>query len=316
MCSGKVNRKNMRYTHNQMIAAIDMVRRGFPIRRAAKIHGIPESTIRAKLPAGVDWTANVKRPGRPTVLTKQEEDRIIDWIIEMAKAGFPVDSQRLKTSVAHYLKSIGRSNVVGTHTPGRKWLNLFLKRHPKISRRIPSALSKQRTYVTEDKIRNWFGEVYRYIRQAGLQYLLENPVQIFNMDESSIRLVPTKEIVFAETGDKYVHTSNANSEKECYTVLFAASAGGVLAPPMVLFPYKQRLPAEIANSAPEGWSIGKNVSGWMTQETFYEYLKNVFYPWLLRSKIALPVLVFVDGHRSHVSLQTTEFCREKQIVFI
>ncbi|XP_062553990.1 uncharacterized protein LOC134219279 [Armigeres subalbatus] len=145
---------------------------------------------------------------------------------------------------------------------------------------------------------------------------MKDPARIFNMDESSIRLVPTKECVFAETGEKYVHTSNANSEKECYTVLFSASAAGVLAPPMVLFPYKQRLPAEIAHSAPDGWSIGKNVSGWMTQETFSEYLKNVFHPWLLLSKIALPVIVFVDGHKSHVSLQTTEFCRENQIVLV
>ncbi|XP_055524460.1 uncharacterized protein LOC129718075 [Wyeomyia smithii] len=54
----------------------------------------------------------------------------------------------------------------------------------------------------------------------------------------------------------------------------------------------------------------------MTQETFYEYLKNVFHPWLLRFKVAFPILLFVDGHRSHVSLQTTEFCKEKQTVLI
>lgn len=145
---------------------------------------------------------------------------------------------------------------------------------------------------------------------------MEDPQRTFNMDESSIRMVPTKEKVLAETRQQYVHTANANSDKECYTVLFSANAAGTLAPPLVLFPYKQRLPAEIANSAPDGWAIGKNVSGWMNQETFYYYLKNVFHPSVIKSNIPQPILLFVDGHKSHVSFQTTEFCREKKIVLI
>lgn len=54
----------------------------------------------------------------------------------------------------------------------------------------------------------------------------------------------------------------------------------------------------------------------MTRETFYYYLKNVFHPWLVTAHIPLPVVVFVDGHASHVSFQTTEFCRQQPIVLI
>lgn len=97
----------------QIVKAIDMVRRGIPIRRTAKDYGVPESTVRAKLSAGMDWNS-MSRPGRPVPLAKQEEDRIVEWIINMAKAGFPVESQRLRTSVTHCLKSIGRANFFGT----------------------------------------------------------------------------------------------------------------------------------------------------------------------------------------------------------
>ncbi|KXJ70432.1 hypothetical protein RP20_CCG023638 [Aedes albopictus] len=136
------------------------------------------------------------------------------------------------------------------------------------------------------------------------------------MDETAVRTVPTKEEVFAQTGEKYVHTNNGNSDKESYTALFAANAAGTLAPPMVLFPYKQRLPAIIAQSAPSGWSIGRNQSGWMTQETFLDYLRRVFVPWIEKVKIPLPIIIFVDGHKSHVSYETIEFCRSNQITLV
>ncbi|XP_062716631.1 uncharacterized protein LOC109402167 [Aedes albopictus] len=195
-------------------------------------------------------------------------------------------------------------------------MKLFLGRHPNIARRIPSALSKQRVSVTESGIRKWFREIDEFIHQEELHDVFANPQRIFNMDETSLRLVPTKETVLAETGQKYVHTANANSEKEGYTVLFSANAAGTLAPPLVLFPYKKRIPADIISSAPEGWSIGKNDSGWMNQETFYYYLKHVFEPWIEKNKIPRPILLFVDGHKSHVSFQTTDFCRAKNIELI
>lgn len=306
-------RKNMMYTPQQVQSALSMIRRGISIRRASKLQHIPESTLRAVLARG----STSCKQGKPTVLTKEEEDRIVRWIIHSGKVGFPVDSLRLKTSVGHYLNNTRKSNnPFRDKAPGKKWLKHFLGRHPNISQRIPSALSKQRTCVTENKIREWFREIDNFINQEGLQDVWQNQQRIFNMDESSIRLVPTKEKVLAETGQKYVHTANANSEKECYTVLFSANAAGTLAPPLVLFPYKQRLPADIINSAPNGWAIGKNASGWMNQETFYYYLKNVFYPWIVKSNIPQPILLFVDGHKSHVSLQTTEFCQAKNIVLI
>lgn len=305
-------RKYMVYSSTQVANAVDLARNGYPIRRAAAQCNVPESTVRMKLRA----KRASKNPGRPTVLTKEEETFIVSWIIDSAKVGFPVDGQRLKTSVAYLFKLSDRKSPFNDGIPGRKWLKLFLRRHPNISRRIPSALSKQRATVTETKIRVWFDHIQSYFDTSKLNHVAADPVRVFNMDESAIRLVPTREEVFAKTGAKYVHTNCANSEKEAYTTLFAANAAGSLATPLVLFPYKQRMPAEIARHAPSGWAVGKTQSGWMNQETFYYYLKNIFHPWLLKMKITLPVIVYVDGHTSHVSYQTTEFCRENGIELI
>lgn len=87
------------------------------------------------------------------------------------------------------------------------------------------------------------------------------------------------------------------------------SAEAEIAPPMVLFPYKR-----LTSNAP--YQLGSNESGWMNMETFFEYITHVFYPWLLKNNIQLPVVLFLDGHTSHISLPLSMFCKEKGIILV
>lgn len=122
--------------------------------------------------------------------------------------------------------------------------------------------------------------------------------------------------VLAPKDIKHVQSVFGNSDKENYTALFAGNAAGRLLPPLVLFPYKCRLPGEIARNAPDDYGVGITESGWMTGEAFYKYLENIFLPWLKKERIPFPVLLFVDGHKSHVTLMSTDFCIRNQIVLI
>ena len=54
----------------------------------------------------------------------------------------------------------------------------------------------------------------------------------------------------------------------------------------------------------------------MTAETFYEYVANIFYPWLVANNIQFPVLIYLDGHSSHMDIPLVSFCRQKQIELI
>lgn len=106
-----------------------------------------------------------------------------------------------------------------------------------------------------------------------------------------------------------------NDEKECLTVLVTANAAGSMVPPMVLFSYA-RLPQSIVYSMPLNWGIGRSDKGWQTSETFFEFVSNVFYPWLLKENILLPVVLFVDGHTSHLTLHLSEFCQSNGIILV
>lgn len=89
----------------------------------------------------------------------------------------------------------------------------------------------------------------------------------------------------------------------------------MIAPSMVVFPLAQ-IPRDLAESVPSTWGIGRSKSGWMCADTFFEYVANVFNPWIIESGIEKPVILFLDGHSSHLSLELSTFCEKEQIMLI
>jgi len=54
----------------------------------------------------------------------------------------------------------------------------------------------------------------------------------------------------------------------------------------------------------------------MTTESFCEYIANIFHPWLVTENVQFPVILYLDGYSSHVTIPLVSFCREKQIELI
>lgn len=65
---------------------------------------------------------------------------------------------------------------------------------------------------------------------------------------------------------------------------------------------------------PPTWILGRSDKGWMTAEAFLEYISDDFNKWLIQEGIPKPVIVFIDGHKSHMSLPLSEFCDSNGII--
>lgn len=52
----------------------------------------------------------------------------------------------------------------------------------------------------------------------------------------------------------------------------------------------------------------------MTSAAFFDYITNVFYPWIEQNKIPVRVILSIDGHSSHINLHVSDFCQKKGIV--
>ena len=174
-------------------------------------------------------------------------------------------------------------------------------------------LSSSRASATEEKLRSWFKEVEEYLKLLDLLDIEGS--RVFNMDESAFYLIPKGEKVLARKGVKAIYKVVNGDDKESLTVLFAVSGSGVMLPPMILFWY-QRVPATITRSLPPEWIAGITKRGWMTADCFYEYILNIFYPWLLKNKIQFPIILYLDGHVSHLTLKLSQFCKDKKIELV
>lgn len=52
----------------------------------------------------------------------------------------------------------------------------------------------------------------------------------------------------------------------------------------------------------------------MTLASFFKYVVNILEPHI--QNVPKPVVLFLDNHSSHVSLQLSEFCQEKGIILV
>jgi hypothetical protein len=52
----------------------------------------------------------------------------------------------------------------------------------------------------------------------------------------------------------------------------------------------------------------------MTAEVFFKYIAKVFHPYPVTEGIMFPVVLSVDGHKSHLMYQLSLLCSELEIV--
>ncbi|KAJ4451842.1 hypothetical protein ANN_03320, partial [Periplaneta americana] len=233
----------------------------------------------------------------------------------MAEAGFPVTVKQLQDSVQRLMTDLKRKNPFVDNRPGRTWIQGFLQRNSNISQRISQNLTVSRASVTQENILGWFAEVEDYLKANNLFQVLTDPSRVFNCDETAFFLNPKGNKVLARKGNKTIYQQVNSDEKECLTVLITGSANGSVVTPLVVYKY-ERLPPEITLNFPSHWALGKSDSGWMQSELFYEFLANFFHPWLKENNVTLPVILFVDGHVSHLSLHTSQFCDQNGIILV
>lgn len=303
-------RKKEKYTQESLEAAVNAFRKGESVRKAAKMYGIPVSTLFDKIKG--KSCINVQHCGVDSILGPRVERQLVTWLLESAKMGFPISKRMLLDTVKEIVDKSKMVTPFIENRPGRKWFDSFLKRNKEVSFKHSEYINRCRGSVTEDKIRKWFSEIE--LSLGDNVEILQHPDRVFNADESGFLLSPSGLKILGPTG-RHVYHESMRSDKENITTLFTVNAKGLFAPPLTLYKYV-RMPASIAQNTPKYWSVGKSENGWMTGKCFFEYIGNVFVPFLKTKAIQLPVILFLDGHKSHLTMELSELCRNNQIILI
>lgn len=198
-----------------------------------------------------------RKMGPATMLTKEEEERICQWVYESAAARFPITHEQLLFSIQKYLNDLKRFKTnerkffKANNKPGKTFLKHFMKRNKGIASRTSQNLTCSRAAVNEEAIREWFGKVGDKLKEKGWANILLDPNRVFNYDETAFMLAPKTPKVLAKKGDKNVYQHVNADDKECLTVLVTGNAASTFASTTIIYPYK-RIPAEISDNFPSG----------------------------------------------------------------
>lgn len=185
--SKKKSKKSLRqvkrlfnYEESAMVQALDAVKNGMSVNAAAKRFGVPRRTLgdnhKGKTPIE-------RKLGPDSILSKEEEAKIVTWLLKMNESGFPVTKEVLIDTVSKLVKELNRPNPFNNGIPGRT----FMIRHPKLSA-ITQNLTQFRGNVTEESLKHWHGEITQFLEQNDLMEAINDPTRVFNADEAAFFL--------------------------------------------------------------------------------------------------------------------------------
>ena len=109
--------KYREYNSENVRAAVAAVEGGMSFRKAAKMYGIPKTTIHDRVAGRIALTTT--RSGPPTILTPAEEDQLVNHIIKCGKVGYPLSKTDVKLVVKHILDEDKRPNPFPENKPGK-----------------------------------------------------------------------------------------------------------------------------------------------------------------------------------------------------
>ena len=299
--SGK---KRKEWKDSDMLAAMKKVAEGITVSAAARMCAVPRRTLDDRVKGRV---VHGSLPGPSTVLTKEEEDALVSYLIYMAERGFPLTMKMVLAFAWAIALRTGSADRFSPNGPSKHWWKNFKDRHPKLSLRKTDSLERSRAEALSPEVVNeYFNMLEKTITDNGL---LNSPRQIYNCDETFLPLNECKEKAVTLKNAKTVY-SQAMGSTEHITMLCTGSASGAALPPMIIYP-RSYPGGQYRFGGPDDSIYAKSESGWVDSELFFAWFKKIFLKFAVPER---PVLLLVDGHKSHMTLDLIDLARSENVI--
>ena len=189
---------------------------------------------------------------------------------------------------------------------GKHWWRSCRSRHPELTLHTADNLERsQANILTRDVVDSYFDCLKVTLEQYNR---VNAPRQLFNCNDIFLPLNISCEKVVARRNAKHVYAQSRRTS-EHITLLCGASAAGIALPPMIIF--SKSFPGG-HTSLTDDAVYAKSESGWIDTELFLVWMKKVFFRYC---GLQRPVLLFVDGHASHVNLNVIDLARKIMLFF-
>lgn len=280
-------RSKRSYSDAQLNEALRLVRvEGYSYARAGDAMGVPPSTVHFRShaqPANPHW-----RRGPRTVLPPAAEDVLASEAQRVHPGNMVWDRHDLMFEAA---TTAGLLDInAPRHFPTTKWATTFLHRHPAVAERKPRTASAQHAKrIPQATVDAFFDTVGQTIQRFDL-----NPSQIFNMDESGLRLSPAQARVLCDAaGGQPMTTRGRNSP--FITVVGCVSAAGAALPPAIIF--KSMVNVDFVRACGSNAGFLATNKGQSTKESFNLWVDH----FLAHAPAQRPLLLLLDNHASRAA---------------
>jgi hypothetical protein len=267
---------------------------GLSLRQASERFGVPKSTILDHMMDGHGTDI-----GRPPILTKEEELQLLEKIQILADWGFPLTGRDLCHFVKSYLDKRGVVSRFTNNLPKRRWVTLFLKRHPTFVFRKGNPIKRARAAVSREDVQEFFDNFLEASKGVP-------PENMFNCDETNFKDCAGTNKVLAKRGMKYVEVVQ-NTSHSATSVMFCGSATGEMLPPMVVYRAQNSYKAW-EERGPKGTKYSCSKNGWFDGYQYEKWFFEVLLP-NARKKKGKKLLV-CDNLSCHISDNVIDACRQ------
>lgn len=276
---------------------------------ASKSYNVPFTTLRRRA-ISLQGSKKGYLGGHKVTFSQELETELVEHIKVLETRFFgltTIDVRKLAFQIAE-AKNILHRFSTDKKTAGWEWLRGFTKRNPSITLRTPESTSAARARsFNRVQISKYFERLSDTLEQHSFE-----PADIWNVDESGLSTVPSKNIkIYATKGRKQVGVLSSAERGQHLTVVCCMNAIGTFIPPALIFPRKN-MKNELMDHAPPG-AIGlTQEKGWMNSEVFLKWLQH--FVKFVKPSTEKKVLLLVDGHSSHKSLEVITYAKEHGIV--
>jgi hypothetical protein len=120
------------------------------------------------------------------------------------------------------------------------------------------------------------------------------------------------EMVIVSHATKYVYEQSGGSGKSFTTNLVCVNAAGEILPPFIIYAAKNLNP-QWTFGGPPGSQYAVSESGWITKDLFFKWFK-----WFVdyTQNVSKPVLLIMDNHACHISIEVIEMAKQNQILLL
>jgi hypothetical protein len=147
-----IKKKRRDYSPGAVAKAVQAVKSGLNMRQAEKEFGVPKATIN-------DHKQNDHigdSIGQSPVLSKEEEELLIQHVQLMVDWGFPFSGVDLRFFVQAYLNKLGAKTRFVDNLPTSKWVFRFLGRHPEYTMRRANTIKRARAAMSREDVQDFF----------------------------------------------------------------------------------------------------------------------------------------------------------------